>query len=195
MEDNRAEKTEMAAEDRTSETSVTEEKKRTESMKSHRERGEASRFRLTGSLVAKVAAFLLMLVSAAVCAVCVVGCYAIYEGEMYSSSYTTILKSGLNGEAHSIASRMYNFLNNEYGVSARLYLKDTNAEVAIMRFEISSPRTAASSFGRAMRNRRHRRKTAFIQTCTMTFLCRCRSMRSLCSKLLRNQVLRRRRIL
>lgn len=134
MEENRVEKTEMAEEDRTSETSVMEEKKRTESMKSHRERGEASRFRLTGSLVAKVAAFLLMLVSAAVCAVCVVGCYGVYEGEMYSSSYTTILKSGLNGEAHSIASRMYNFLNNDYGVSARLYLKDTNAEVAIMRF-------------------------------------------------------------
>ena len=64
------------------------------------------RFRLTGSLVAKVAAFLLMLVSAAVCAAGAVGCYIAYYGQMYSANYATVLKNGLSGQAYSIAYRM-----------------------------------------------------------------------------------------
>lgn len=94
------------------------------------------RFRLTGSLVAKVAAFLLMLVSAAVCAAGATGCYIAYYEQMYSASYVTVLKNGLSGQAHSIAYRMYDILNNGYDESAaKLYLENKNAEVAIIRYD------------------------------------------------------------
>lgn len=94
------------------------------------------RFRLTGSLAAKVAAFLLMLVSAAVCAAGAVGCYIAYYGQMYSASYATVLKNGLSGQAYSVAYRMYDILNNGYDESvARHYLEDKNAEVAVIRYD------------------------------------------------------------
>lgn len=93
------------------------------------------RFRLTGCLAAKVAAFLLLLISAAVCAAGAAGCYIAYEAEMYSSSYKSILLNGLAGQTYRVAYRMYDFLNQDYEESARLYLDETNAEVAVLRYD------------------------------------------------------------
>lgn len=93
------------------------------------------RFRLTGSFAAKAAAFLLMLIGAAMCAAGAVGCYAVYETGMYTNSYTTVLSDGLTAQTHDIAYEMYNFLNTGYLESARTYLDDMNAEVAVLRYE------------------------------------------------------------
>lgn len=98
--------------------------------------GESGRrFRLTGCLGAKAAAFLLLLVSAAVCVAGAVGCYAVYDEQMYSRSYMSILKEGLSGQTQKIAYDLYNYLNNEYKESARLYLDEINAEVAVIRYD------------------------------------------------------------
>lgn len=96
---------------------------------------EKRAFRLTGSLVAKVTAFLLMLISAAVCAAGAVACYVAAEENMYTSSYTRVLQRGLAGKAHGIAYVMYDLLNNGYKEEAQIYLRELNAEVAIMRYE------------------------------------------------------------
>lgn len=93
------------------------------------------RFRLTGCLLAKTGAFLLMLVSAAVCAAGALGFYWSYEERMYTRSYAEILEDGLSGQAHEIAYEMYNFLNNDADDAARLYLDERNAEVAVLRYE------------------------------------------------------------
>lgn len=125
-------------EDRMREAVVTEKDSTREAAGGNGAGGEGRgrhRFRLTGCLAAKVAAFLLMMVSAAVCAAGAVGFCMAYEIEMYSSSYRSLLLNGLTGEMYSIAYQMYDFLNNDYGESARLYLGETNAETAVLRYD------------------------------------------------------------
>lgn len=92
------------------------------------------RFRLTGSIVAKVTAVLLMLISAATCVLGGLASYVAAEGNMYVSSYNTVLKDGLQGEAQTVAYQMYNYFNNDFSVSnpGRRYLDGINAEVAVL---------------------------------------------------------------
>lgn len=110
-------------EDRTKETAAEEE----------RNRG----FRLTGSLAAKVAAVFLMFISAAACVAGAVVCYTAARESMYINSHTTVLREGLRGLTYRIAGQMCDFLNNDNEELARLYLKESNAEVAILRYENS----------------------------------------------------------
>ncbi|MCM1193416.1 MAG: sensor histidine kinase [Butyrivibrio sp.] len=95
---------------------------------------QENRFRLTGSLVAKVTAFLLMLFSAALCAAGAAGSYAAYEERMYSFSFETVMNNILKEQAHGIAYEMYHYLNTDNDELARLYLDDINAEVAVIRY-------------------------------------------------------------
>lgn len=92
------------------------------------------RFRLTGSIVAKVTAVLLMLISAATCVLGGLASYVAAEGNMYVSSYNTVLKDGLQSEAQTVAYQMYNYFNNDFSVSnpGRRYLDGINAEVAVL---------------------------------------------------------------
>lgn len=97
--------------------------------KKERKRG----YKLTGSFGAKMVAAFLMFFSAAVCAAGAVACYAAWETDMYTASFTSALENVLSGHANGIAYKMYNYLNNGYEDSARLYLDERNAEVAVIR--------------------------------------------------------------
>ncbi|MDE6639537.1 MAG: hypothetical protein K2K63_03320 [Acetatifactor sp.] len=134
-EENKAREATTSEEDRTRETTTVEEKKRTGRRKSHMEGGEARRFRLSGCLAAKVAAFLLVLISAAACAAGVAVCYIAAEENMYIDSHSTVLVKGLKGLTYRVARQMHNFLNNDNEESARIYLRESNAEVAILSCE------------------------------------------------------------
>lgn len=99
--------------------------------------GGKRRYRLTGSIVAKITAVLLMFISAAACALGGLASYAAFEESMYASSYETVLKAGLKGNAHTIAYKMYNYFSHEFATQnpERQYLDEINAEVAFLRWE------------------------------------------------------------
>ena len=106
-----------------------------ESKRRDEKKGRKSGYKLTGSFGAKLIAVLLMLLSAVACAGGGVACYVAWDMEMYTSSFATVQENVLKGQGYRIASDIYNYLNNGYGDSARQYLDDRNAEVAITRFE------------------------------------------------------------
>ncbi len=133
-----AERTEARAEERTEERA--EERGHMKEGYAKEEAGRPGgkrRFRLTGSIVAKVAAALLMLLGAVACAFGGLACYVAAEGNMYISSYDTVLKDGLQSKAQAVAYRMYDYFNNEYAVPnpERRYLDGINAEVAVLERE------------------------------------------------------------
>lgn len=123
------------SEERTRETTTVEEKKRTERRKSHAEGEEARRFRLTGCFAAKVAACFLLLVSAALCVAGAAGCYVAAEKDMYVGSHTTVLENALLGMTYRTSGEVFEFLDNGNEEAARIYLREINAEVAILRYE------------------------------------------------------------
>ncbi|MDE5589853.1 MAG: sensor histidine kinase [Acetatifactor sp.] len=134
-EENKAREATTSEEDRTRETTTAEEKKRTERRKSHAEGEEARRFRLTGCFAAKVTAYFLLLVSAALCAAGAVGCYIAAEEDMYVGSHATVLENALLGLTYRTSGEVCEFFDNGNEEAARIYLREINAEVAILRYE------------------------------------------------------------
>lgn len=96
---------------------------------------EARRSRLTGSFAAKVAAVFLLFFWAATFAAGAAVCYIAAETNMYVDSHRTVLVKGLKGLTYSIARQMQDFLNDGNEDSARFYLRESNAEIAILSCE------------------------------------------------------------
>lgn len=120
MEEDRAREA-TAEENRVKETAAAEEKNRG--------------FRLTGCFAAKVAAFFLLLVSAALCAAGAAGCYIAAEKDMYAGSHATVLENALLGLTYRTSSEVCEFFDNGNEEAARIYLREINAEVAILKYE------------------------------------------------------------
>lgn len=92
-----------------------------------------SGFKLTGSTAAKVAAALLMFVSAVMCVAGVLCCLLARETEMYSGTYKSVLREALSGQTSEIAYTVYDYFNSGHAETMWAYLEETNAEVAILR--------------------------------------------------------------
>lgn len=103
--------------------------------KEHRAGTGRRRFRPTGSLAAKVTAYFLLLVSAALCAAGAAGCYIAAEENMYIDSHATVLEKALLGLTYRTSGVVCEFFDNDNEEAVRTYLRDINAEVAILKYE------------------------------------------------------------
>lgn len=94
-----------------------------------------SKFHLTGSTVAKVLAFLLLLISAIAGVAAACGCYIAADEGMYIDSKNEVIGDGLRGMANREAYTVRDYLQNGYEKAALEYLEDINAEVAVLNIE------------------------------------------------------------
>lgn len=90
------------------------------------------KFRLTGSMAAKIITFFLLAVSATAGILSGAGCYTMAEARMYSDRVDEIVKKGLRGELYRVAFTVRDCLQSGHEESARQYLAGVNAEVAIL---------------------------------------------------------------
>lgn len=102
----------------------TEEKKK-------RKRG----FRLTGCLAAKITAFFLLIICAAVGVISGIACYTVAERGWYVDREAVVKSEVLQGVAYRVASTVRKCLECDNEESALSYLKGINAEVAMLPVE------------------------------------------------------------
>lgn len=89
-------------------------------------------FHLTGSLVAKITAFFLLVVSFAVGVGCAIGCCEMVDARIYVDSESEMIKNNLSGLIYRVAHTVRDCLQNEYEEYALSYLDSVNAEVAVL---------------------------------------------------------------
>lgn len=94
-----------------------------------------SRFHLTGSTVAKVLAFLLLLAGAVMGVAAACGCYIAADVGMYIDSKNEVIGDGLRGMANRTAYTVRDYLENGYEKAALEYLEGINAEVAVLNID------------------------------------------------------------
>ncbi len=91
------------------------------------------KFRLRGSIVAKVCASLLLLTGIVATVVSSVVIYIAVTLGAYTEDRDVVIANGLGGMAHRVAYTVQEYLENDDEESARKYLAENNAEIALMR--------------------------------------------------------------
>lgn len=92
-------------------------------------------FRLTGCLTCKVIVFFLLIISAVTGVASGLGCYAAVDEGWYVDREEDVIKDALREEAYSVAYGVRDCLQNDYEEAALAYLKNNNAEVAVLSHE------------------------------------------------------------
>ena len=93
------------------------------------------KFRLTGSMGAKILAFFLMVFGSAAGLASLFLCYVALEEEMYTESRDEVIRGVLRGSAYEVAYVVRECLESGYEKSALSYLEGINGEVAVLRTE------------------------------------------------------------